>query len=160
MRIRTPLPDRLRRRLGQGERGSVLVEFALVLPVLLIILFGCVDVGKAFNYWNDATHLANEASRWAVVNKDPNQISGCNGLSLQSCIQNQADTSELRSGAQVTICLPNGPGVGNPIRAKVTYTYNWMPFIAGKLGVASSAITATSTMRQEALPTNFTPDAC
>jgi hypothetical protein len=30
-----------------------------------------VDFGKAFNYWNDETHLANEAVRYAVVNKNP-----------------------------------------------------------------------------------------
>jgi Flp pilus assembly protein TadG len=157
--LRTTTDPRHRRRL-KGERGSVLVEFALILPILLLVLFGIVDVGKAFNYWNDETHLANEASRWAVVNKDPSTISGCGGLTLQACIVSQADTAELRSLAHVSICLPNGPGVGNPVQAKVTLTYNWMPFVSNTLGVGSSTITATSTMRQEALPSNYTADSC
>ena len=53
------------RRLPLGdERGVALVEFALVLPLLLVLLLGMIDVGKAVNYWNDETHLANEAARF------------------------------------------------------------------------------------------------
>ena len=37
------------------------MEFALVLPFLLLIIFAMVDMGKAISYWNDQTHLANEA---------------------------------------------------------------------------------------------------
>ena len=48
------------RRTPHGrEAGVALVEFALVLPLLLVILFGMLDFGKAFNYWIDTTHLAN-----------------------------------------------------------------------------------------------------
>ena len=46
------------------------MEFALVLPLLLLILIGMLDFGKIFNYWIDETHLANEGARYAVV-EDP-----------------------------------------------------------------------------------------
>ena len=39
------------------QKGTSLVEFALILPVLALILFGLLDFAKAFNYWNDQTHL-------------------------------------------------------------------------------------------------------
>jgi Flp pilus assembly protein TadG len=56
-----------------GESGAVLVEFVLVLPLLLVLLFGMLDFGKAFNYWIDETHLANEGARFAAVNKNPDR---------------------------------------------------------------------------------------
>ena len=56
---------------SMDERGVALIEFALVLPLLLVLLLGMIDAGKAFNYWNDETHLANEAARYAVVNSSP-----------------------------------------------------------------------------------------
>ena len=49
-------------RLSHEERGVALVEFALVAPILLVLLFGMLDFGRVFNYWIDATHLANEGA--------------------------------------------------------------------------------------------------
>ena len=65
-----------RRRLASDERGVALVEFALVLPLILLLMLGMIDFGKAFNYWNDETHLANEAARQAVVDNCPSCAPG------------------------------------------------------------------------------------
>ena len=76
---------------SSDERGAVLVEFALVLPLLLILVFGMLEFGKAFNYWIDTTHLANEAARWAVVNNNPG------AGTLQEYIKSQATVGRPRS---------------------------------------------------------------
>jgi Flp pilus assembly protein TadG len=150
------LLSRLRHRSPHGsESGVALVEFVLVLPLLLLLLLGMLDFGKGFNYWIDETHLANEAARFAVVNKNP----GTSG-SLQNYVLSQADTSELRSGGtssvpakpQVCISFPNGTSnVGDPVKATVTLNYHWLPFLKH----VNSAISASATMRLEALPTNY-----
>ena len=57
-----------------GERGQAMVEFALVLPLLLLLIFGIFDFGRAINYWIDATHMSNEAARYAAVGNTP---TGC-----------------------------------------------------------------------------------
>ena len=79
-------------RRSSNERGAALVEFALVLPLLLVLVFGMLEFGKAFNYWIDTTHLANEGARWAVVNHNPG--SG----TLQEYVKSRANTVELRDG--------------------------------------------------------------
>ena len=144
-------------RLG-SEDGAALVEFALVLPILVLLLFSMLDFGKAFNYWIDETHLANEGARWAAVNKNPG------GSSLQQYIQSQATTPELRNGgtasvpnpAEVCISFPNGTAnVGDPVRVSVSVNYNWLPFIGNQTGIAQASLTASSTMRLEALPSNY-----
>jgi Flp pilus assembly protein TadG len=139
-------PFVLRRRTG-GESGQAMVEFALVLPLLLLLLLGVLDFAKSINYWNDQTHLASEAARFAVVNDNPN-TSG----SLASWIKSQADTSELRGGVSVCIAAGAGasspPAVGDPITATTTYTYSWLPLIGRVVG-ATTTINVSSTMRLE-----------
>lgn len=142
----------------RSERGVALVEFALVLPLLLLLLFAMLDFGKAFNYWIDQTHLANEGARWAVVNKNPG------GGTLQNYIQQQADTPELRNGGtasvpsplQICISFPSGTAnVGDPVHVTASATYNWIPFIGSRIGFAQTTISGSATMRLEARPTVY-----
>ena len=150
-----------RRSPYSSEAGASLVEFVLVLPLLLTLLFGMIDFGKAFNYWIDETHLANEGARWAVVDKNPG------GGTLQEYIQEQADTPELRQGGtssvpsplQICISFPTNASsgtageVGDPVHVTASATYNWLPFLG--LDVTETTITGSSTMRLEAVPTNY-----
>jgi hypothetical protein len=153
---------RLGRCRAQSENGVALVEFALVLPVLVVLLFGMIDFGKAFNYWIDETHLANEGARWAVVNKNP----GSSGTTLQEYIREQATTPELRNGGtpavpnplEVCIEFPAGTSnVGDPVKVTVETTYRWLGVIADRISITETAIVGSATMRLEAQPTSYTP---
>jgi Flp pilus assembly protein TadG len=154
--MRRFLPTRFADRDPEG--GAALVEFALVLPLLLVLLLGMLDFGKAFNYWIDQTHLANEGARWAAVNKNPG------GGTLQQYVRSQANTPELRDGGtasvpgpiQICIAFPNGTSqVGDPVRVTASTTYNWLPFLGSRLGIAQTAISASATMRLEATPSVY-----
>jgi hypothetical protein len=58
----------LRRR----SRGQALVEFAVVFPVIVLLGFGLVDVGRAVFEYNTLTNAARQGARVAVVNQlDP-----------------------------------------------------------------------------------------
>jgi hypothetical protein len=131
---------------GARQEGAILVEFALVLPLLLLLLLGTVEFGRAINYWIDETHLANAAARWAAVDKNPGP-----GSSLQESILSEADTTQLREGAKVCINLPPGSRgkVGEPVEATVSYGFNWMPFIRSQLGVTTTTLSGAATMRLE-----------
>lgn len=130
------------------------MEFALILPVLALLLFGMLDFGKAFNYWIDETHLANEGARYAAVNKNPGP-----GASLQQSIKSQADSADLRDKLEVCITFPGagGAAVGEPVQVRVSSNYTFLDFIADRLGVTDKTITSTSTMRLERTPTNLIP---
>jgi Flp pilus assembly protein TadG len=146
-------------RFKPADQGGVaLVEFALVLPLILLLLLGMIDVGKALNYWNDETHLANEAARAAAVNRSP-----VAGQTINNAVKAEADSSELRNGGTssisspgVTVCIwfpngthPTGPKAltGEPVEVKVWADYNWLAYVFRR-GVASR-MTATSRMRLE-----------
>lgn len=151
----------LRRRAHGSESGVALVEFALILPVLLLILFAILDFGRAFNYWIDMTHLANEGSRWAVVNNNQ----GAPSQTLQQYIQSGANTPELRSGGtsqvadplEVCVAFPGESQAtvtaGDPVQVTVKTGYNWLPFIGNALGALPPlTLRAESTMRLEQIP--------
>jgi Flp pilus assembly protein TadG len=151
------------------ERGVALIEFALVLPLLLVLLLGMIDAGKAVNYWNDETHLANEAARAAAVNNSPDPNWAANkttaAYKINTAIINQADSNELKNGgtssipSPVSICIyfPNGTyNVGDPLKVVVKARYNWLAYLVGRGVLPSSQLTATSTMRIEQAPSNPT----
>jgi Flp pilus assembly protein TadG len=145
------------------ERGVALIEFALVLPMILLILLGMIDVGKAVNYWNDETHLANEAARAAAVNKRivPTEL-------INDTIKSEADSGELRNGGtgsvsspgvQICIWFPNNTdssndpvrdhAIGDPVQVVVHAQYNWLAYLVGQGLPVHSDLSASSTMRLE-----------
>jgi Flp pilus assembly protein TadG len=148
------------------ERGAALVEFALVVPILLVLLMAMLDFGKAFNYWIDETQLASAGARWAVVNASPGQCpDGSTASTLKDYIQCQADTKELRNGgtssvanpAKVCISFPpvaghSNPLVGDPVRVTVSVSYKWLPIIGQRISAVATTIRGESTMRLEAPP--------
>jgi Flp pilus assembly protein TadG len=141
----------------KGERGAALVEFALVLPIFIVLLVGVLEFGTLFNYWIDETHLANEGARWAVVNNVPG------GGNLQQYIRSQADSSDLQSNAHVCVSFPSGTSnVGDPVQVQVSYD-SGIPVVSGVVNKffggslpSTVKLKGTSTMRLEALPTSYT----
>jgi Flp pilus assembly protein TadG len=147
------------RAAARDDSGVALVEFALILPILAVMLFGMLDFGKAYNYWIDETQLAHEGARYAAVsqNPDPTNYPG----DFLAALRNQADTAELRDGGTtsvpnpLTVCvyLPDGAQVGKPVTVEVRSSYKFLSFITSQVGVTEGPIVARSTMRLERVPT-------
>jgi len=132
-----------------------MTEFALVAPLLFLILIGVLQFGTAFNYWQDENHLAEQGARFAAVNNTApgNCPDGSTPGSLQQYIKCNADTSQLAQNARVCVSFPNSnlKTVGNPVTVSVTTNYDWLPFISSHLGGATDiAIQGSATMRLEA----------
>jgi Flp pilus assembly protein TadG len=145
------------------EDGQGLVEFALILPFILVLILGVVDIGRALGYKNDMTSLASQAARIAAVNS----CSSCNipgpGDPLTKYIQSIAPT-ELKSGSSavdpitITYSFPlnsNTPPTsgckGDPVKVTITTNYRWLSFLVGKTAVPGDHIgmSSSATMRME-----------
>jgi hypothetical protein len=57
-----------------SERGQELVEFALLLPLLLLLLFGIIEFGIAVLAYNTISNVGREVARYGVVNPTQNDI--------------------------------------------------------------------------------------
>jgi hypothetical protein len=54
----------------KGEAAQSLIEFALVIPVVLILFFGFLDLGRAVFYYSSLSNSVREATRYAIVHYD------------------------------------------------------------------------------------------
>jgi hypothetical protein len=63
----------LRRRL-RTRRGQSLVEFALILPLFLILLLGILDLGRGVAAYNSVANAARSAARVAIVDQNPDAV--------------------------------------------------------------------------------------
>lgn len=116
-----------------SESGQALVEFALVLPILLLLLLGIMDLAKAYERWNEQTSYANTAARFVAVGKPYTNAGTAPG---SACVQ---------------ISLPNGTyAVGDPVKVDVKSTYSYLGYVADKIGVPSATINGSATTRIEA----------
>src|SRR4051794_38443191 len=128
----------------RDESGTALIEFAFVLPLLMVLVLGIADFGRAFNYWIDSTHLANVAARYAAVNQNPGTGSS---ISLQRYMELEASTKELRAGStqatavDVCVSFPAGTSnIGDPVKVEVKSTWSWLRYLVGQTHLTSKTI--------------------
>jgi Flp pilus assembly protein TadG len=134
--------DRIRKLvfLTRGNRGQSVIEFALVLPLLLLLLFGITEFGRAWMTANILTSAAREGCRLAVV-------------TAPDVAAVQARVRDVCAAAGVT---PTDIIVTSPDTERRTTVTVWADFtiIPGQiLGTFNGTITlvATSVMRHESL---------
>jgi Flp pilus assembly protein TadG len=135
------------------ERGQALVEFALVLPLLLLVVWGIVDFGRALGWKDDLTHLANQGSRSAAVNACVN----CGGVTLNQYLINLTPTSDMQAHTTVAISFSDAGGkfpgdtgytspaphnhcVGAPVRVSMQYPFGVITHLWGSVTLHSSSV--------------------
>src|SRR5580704_13840340 len=99
---------------GVRDRGAAAVEFALCLPILLLLVFGIIDFGRALNAQITLTQAAREGVRLAAL--------GYTSAAVQARAQTAAP--EL-SGISVTIAASCPPGAGPTADAEVNVSYSF-----------------------------------
>ncbi len=95
-----------------AERGSVAVEFALVLPVLLLIVFGIIDFGRLLNAQIELTGAARDGARLAAL--------GYPTAEVQARV---AAAAPDLSGITTTVAASCPPGAGPTADAQVDVSY-------------------------------------
>jgi hypothetical protein len=97
----------------QPSRGQTLVEFALVLPLLLLFLLGILDLGRAVYAYSTIANAAHEAARLAIVNQS--RGTACPAETIECTAARHAASLDLDPAAQVLVDFrnpddPNDPG--------------------------------------------------
>jgi Flp pilus assembly protein TadG len=114
-------------------RGQALTEFALVLPVLLLVLLGLLDFGRAVYAFNAVSNSAREGARVAIV--DQSQVGGVYAAAREAAAQATALGLDPANTSQVTVSFPDplGACLGCTARVKVTYQFNAITPIVGSI---------------------------
>jgi Flp pilus assembly pilin Flp len=77
----------------RDQEGAAAVEFALLLPLLVLLLFGMIEFGLAFNTRIQATNAAREGARQAVVGID--NWSDVGGLPFWQVVRQDAGVGSI-----------------------------------------------------------------
>lgn len=107
-------------RKARTDRGAVAVEFALILPVLLLIVVGTIEFGRVYSQVQVYNGAAREGARCAAVMAS--EVADCNTLTeVQTRINDASDPYANPPAATIT---PTGGCTDNTIGQDVTVSWN------------------------------------
>jgi Flp pilus assembly protein TadG len=139
-------------RRPDGERGQSLVEFCLIIPIFLLLVFAIVDFGMGLYSWITVTNAAREGARLGTV--------GANMTAIEDRVRDTAgNLDDENLSVAVTNCVSGCATTGDPgesIAVEVDYEYQLITPLANVLDIISGGdigptltFSATSEMRLE-----------
>jgi Flp pilus assembly protein TadG len=128
-------------RLG-SEGGQAFVEFVIVLPLLVLLIFGITQFGLAFRNYLAITDAARVAARAAAVKRTSDPCAA--GGAARTAIENTVSTGQWAEISSRITCTA-GPNVGDQVKITIEY-----PYTIGLPGISASGnLTASATERLE-----------
>jgi Flp pilus assembly protein TadG len=125
------------KRVIQSEKGQALVEFALVLPVFIFLVFGIIEFGRLWETVNIMTSASREGARAAAVSA-PDMTPAMNAA------------QNVLTAGNVTNATINAVGPNGANEVVVTVTLNYTPLTGSIVpGIGPFSLTRSTTMRWE-----------
>ena len=131
----------------KDEEGQSMVEFALILPIFLLILCGIIDFGWMFYNQLALNNICREGARYAVVNTAPDHTTDEILRHIDNYIDSTYALGEL--DVEVKYTTPTNP-VGGDVSVSVKEDFSYLtPIISTVTGKQSRPLTAEVIMRVE-----------
>ena len=122
------------------QKGTVIVETALMLPLFLLALMGALEFGAMFHNHMKLQNAAREGARYGAV--------GVTEALVRQRIQSFATNLDL-SLLSITVVNAEGPR-GEPISVEDTYSHHVItPLIGAIVGTQTMSLATQVTMRLE-----------
>ncbi len=143
----------MKRTLG-SQRAQSLVEFSLVLPLLMILVFGIIDFGMGFHSWMTMSNAAREGARIAATHAASSGSVHCSPLPASGTIERRiCDTAANLNPSKITMTVtnadPGGIKSGQAVTVLVVYTYDMITPFAAYVHVSPLTMTTSVQMRLE-----------
>jgi Flp pilus assembly protein TadG len=127
----------------RNDSGQSLVEFALVVPLLILLLMGIVEFARAYNAWHIITDAGREGGRTAVI-ADP----AVDRDSVVSVVRNALERGGLTS-PDVQIDVDNfRTQTGDSTAVVISYPYRFV-LLDSFMGPRVIQLSTSTVMRQE-----------
>jgi Flp pilus assembly pilin Flp len=139
-------------RLRRSERGGTLVEFALIMPVVALILVGILEFGMVMYEKNSVVEASRDSVRQAAVNADEGDVGACGAGDDD---YNWLKAACLVAPAGSEICIEYG-AKSEPVTVTVRLEHFWITPLAAQIaGSSSRMLEGSNTMRLEQNPDNL-----
>jgi Flp pilus assembly protein TadG len=152
------------RKFLRRERAQSLAEFALIVPLFLILVFGIIDFGLGLRAYISLSNATREGARYAAVGNPAGTFTSggsgqCNGSTSTSAVgkvctaMNGLNLTDITS---VSVTYPNGQLPGNSVRVSASFEYDYITpvdtllsfFTGGSIG-DHLTLSSTTDMRLE-----------
>lgn len=136
---------------NNSEKGASVVEFALILPLLLVMLFGIIEFGLILYDQAMLTNASREGARAGIVSSSPR----LSEAEIRTIAHNYLDGHLITFGsspaqANVTALIPADTSFGEDLTVRVSYVYNFLLIPGFIPGIPSSiTLAAESVMKYE-----------
>lgn len=104
----------------KGVQGQELVELSILIPVLLLISFGVLDMGRLFHASITITNAVREGARYGTF--DPSDVSGIINATYAEAQSSGIDLSS----STITVSCPEGCGSGLAVRVTIIYPFQFI----------------------------------
>ena len=123
----------------RNECGAAMVEFAVVLPVLLLLVFGIIDLGRLVYAYNNLTLAVRQGARLAAVQQDP--TTGASRAAVRDTVRQYAQpfgTAALQTDA-ISVTADATPPLTQFVTVAITnnYPFTWLTPLPTLAGLAS-----------------------
>ncbi len=125
------------------EAGQSAVEFALVLPILLLLLIGVFDFGRAFYYYNAVANAAREGARAGVY-------TSASDASIRAAVHQYGVGLVGLTDSNIVILPVGARFSGEAIQVTVSYRFDAVtPLVDAFLPGGTITLISSSTMHVE-----------
>lgn len=121
-----------------SERGAAAVEFAILLPILVMLVMGIIEFGRAYNTQISLTHAARESVRVMAISNNPTSAKQA-AVNATVSLRPVLRTSDVA----VTTTNPASAGAcaaGANATVTITYSLSTMTGIAGPFALTGKGV--------------------
>jgi Flp pilus assembly protein TadG len=134
---------RTRSKKSPSRRGAALIEFALVLPVLLLLIAGIIEFGRTVMVQQILTNASREGARKAA-------LPGTTNSDVEAVVTNYMQAANVASADSVTVTpSASAAAAGDAVKVTVTIKFSKVGWLPMSWFVGDPLLNASTTMRKE-----------
>jgi Flp pilus assembly protein TadG len=128
------------------RRGAAAVEFAIVLPVFVILVFGMIEYGRMVMVQQVITNASREGARRAVLD-------GATASAVQTAVASYLTNASVNGANQAVVSPANlaTAASGDPITVTVSVPFSAVSWLPSPMYLGGKTLSATTTMRRESV---------
>jgi len=131
-------------RRGRRRNGVTAVEFAIVAPVFVIMIFGIIEMGRALMVQQIITNASREGARRAIVEQ-------ATADEVKEVVNDYLAATSV-SGVTVDVSpavIGSAVGFGDPVTVSVSVPFDSVSWMPGKWILGGTELSASTVMRAE-----------
>lgn len=143
------------KKFAKNEKGQAMVEFALILPLLILLLCGIIDFGWIFGNQLILNNAGRDTARYMAINYNDTTVTGTTetdkDAAARTAFVNRLGTNNYMNNTNLVVDSQlTGTGTDQKVAVTATYPLPFLtPLLSTVLQKTTIVISTDTTMRLE-----------